>query len=551
MIARFAFILLLSAGLSAQSAPKPARAATSYRIAGTVVSSTTGQPLAGVKVSIVATENSEFWRNVMTSADGRFAFADLPAGKYSLTSSGHGYRAQGFNQHGDFFTGIAVGPDLDAGNLTFRLVPDAGIEGTVTDEDGEAVRNANVVLFQRNNDSGQQRTQQVSNVATDDRGHYRFGHLAQGTYFVSVSARPWYAQYSSQGETAGNSADAAQMAEEKAQLDVAYPMTFYPSSENASGGNAITLHPGERETADIAVRAVPAVHLRIKYDEGEKEKAGGTFVGGFPQVSQRIFEGTLVPLMSAQGQTTTAGAYEYTGIAPGHYVIEMPDAGGKRNGGGWYKEMDLSGTVELDPRESPPLAAVTGALMLDGASRPGGKIYVVLVNRASSENFVAEVAAKGTFDFGDAEIRPGTYDVVLNNAPGFQVKSLLAKGARVVGKTLEISGGSVQVVCTATHAVARIDGVVQRDDRPFAGAMVVLVPRDPSSNWTLFRRDQSDSDGTFSLHEVLPGPYTVIALENAWDIDWASPAALQPYLKNGTAIDVAGQGKLSVKVQLQ
>jgi len=510
----------------------------------------TGEPLGAAKVSIVATENEEFQRHVMTSPDGRFAFADLPVGKYSLTASAYGYRAQGFNQHGDFYTGIAVGPDLDAGNLTFRLVPDASIEGTVTDEDGEPVRNANVALFQRTNDTGQQRTQQVSGAVTDDRGHYRFSHRPPGTYFVAVSARPWYAQYPIQGQLPGDPADAAHLAEEKARLDVAYPMTFYPSAEDSSGASAITLHPGERVTADVAVRAMPAVHLRIKY--GDDKNPGANAGNGFPRVSQRIFEGTLVPVMSAQGQNTAAGTtYEYTGIAPGHYVIEMPDPGLKRNGGGWYKEMDLSGTVELDARENPPLATVTGALMLEGAPRPSGKTFVVLVNRTSGENFSAEVTAKGTFDFGDSEIRPGTYEVVLNNAPGFQVKGLLAKGARVVGKTLEISGGSVEFVCTATHAVARIDGVVQRDDKPFAGAMVVLVPRNPASNWTLFRRDQSDSDGTFSLHEVLPGPYTVIALENSWDLDWASPSALQPYLKNGTPVDVAGEGKLSVKVQLQ
>jgi hypothetical protein len=338
------------------------------------------------------------------------------------------------------------------------------------------------------------------------------------------------------------------VAEEKAQLDVAYPMTFYPSAEDSSVASAIALQPGERATADIAVHAAPAVHLRIRYGV---DKSSGNPGSGFPRVSQRIFEGTLVPVMAAQGFGSGVGVYEYTGIAPGRYVIEMPDPGLKRNGGGWYKEMDLAGTVELDARESPALAAVTGALMLEGGTRPAGKTYVVLMNRTSAENFSAEVTSKGTFDFGDSEIRAGTYDVVLNNAPGFQVESLLAKGARVVGKTLEISGGNVQMVCTATHGVAHIDGMVQRNEKPFAGAMVVLVPRNPASNWTLFRRDQSDSDGTFTLREVLPGPYTVIALENAWDLDWASPAALQPYLKNGTPIEVAGEAKLSVKVRLQ
>ena len=554
MIARLIFVTLMAAGTAAQ-APAPSRAPTGYPIAGIVVSSVSGQPLSGVTVSINATENRQTSQTMETRADGRFAFPALPSGKYSLTASAHGYRAQGFNQHGNFFTGIAVGPDLDGGNPVFRLVPDAAIEGVVTDDDSEPVRNANVQLFQRNNDTGEQRTQAITNAVTDDRGHYQFGHLAPGIYFVAVSARPWYANYSAPGDAAANADNAARIAEEEAQFDVAYPLTFYPASEDSTTASAIVLHPGERMPADVAMRAVPAVHLRIKSGEAEGNNHGnGLRVGfprGFPRISQRIFEGALVPVNSAQGFGYTAGMYEYTGIAPGHYVIEMPESGGKRNGTGWYKEIDLAGTVELDARENPPLTSVTGALMLEGGSRPGGKIYVVLANRTSSENFAAEVTAKGTFDFSDTEIRSGTYDVILNNAPGFQIKSLLAKGARVVGRTLEISGGNVQLVCTATRAVAKVTGVVLRDDKPFAGAMVVLIPRNPDANLTLFRRDQSDSDGTFNLPEVLPGPYTAIALQDAWDLDWASPMALQPYLKNGTPVDVTGEGKMSIKVRSQ
>jgi hypothetical protein len=99
--------------------------------------------------------------------------------------------------------------------------------------------------------------------------------------------------------------------------------------------------------------------------------------------------------------------------------------------------------------------------------------------------------------------------------------------------------------------MAQITGFVLRDDKPFAGAMVVLVPQDPSADWLLFRRDQSDSDGTFALPAVLPGHYSAIAIENGWDLDWASPAVLQPYLKNGTPVEVTGEGKMSINVQLQ
>ena len=129
----------------------------------------------------------------------------------------------------------------------------------------------------------------------------------------------------------------------------------------------------------------------------------------------------------------------------------------------------------------------------------------MLANRLTSETFGAEVTPKGTFDFSDTEIRPGAYDVVLNMAQSFPINHIVARGARVNGKTLEISGGSVQLALTATGALGRINGVVVRDDKSYAGAMVVLVPRNPVSNFALFRRDESDSDGTFSLRDVLPG----------------------------------------------
>ena len=242
--------------------------------------------------------------------------------------------------------------------------------------------------------------------------------------------------------------------------------------------------------------------------------------------------------------------FEYTGIAPGHYAIAMPGSGGK-HGSGWYKELDLSGTVELDAGESPPLASVSGTLRIEGANRPPGNIYVVLANRTSAETFAAEVTPKGTFDFSEMEVRPGTYDVVLNVAQGYQLTALAATGARVIGQRLEIGGGTVKLVLTASGALARINGTVQEGDRPHPGAMVVLVPRDPVNNFILFRRDESDSDGTFSLRDVLPGSYTVIALRDGWELDWASPATLQAYLKNGVPVEISGQTKLNIKVPLQ
>ena len=86
-----------------------------------------------------------------------------------------------------------------------------------------------------------------------------------------------------------------------------------------------------------------------------------------------------------------------------------------------------------------------------------------------------------------------------------------------------------------------VEGFAKRSGKGVQGAMVVLVPKDPESNHELFRRDQSDLDGSFSLQSAIPGSYTIIALENAWDLDWAKPAVLARYCQHGRIIIVGDQ----------
>jgi hypothetical protein len=77
------------------------------------------------------------------------------------------------------------------------------------------------------------------------------------------------------------------------------------------------------------------------------------------------------------------------------------------------------------------------------------------------------------------------------------------------------------------------------------------VPEDPVNNQVLFRRDQSDSDGTFTLAIVVPGRYTVLAIENGWELEWANPDALKKFMAQGEPVTVAPKGKYSVKVKVQ
>ena len=87
----------------------------------------------------------------------------------------------------------------------------------------------------------------------------------------------------------------------------------------------------------------------------------------------------------------------------------------------------------------------------------------------------------------------------------------------------------------------RVEGFVKRAGKPAPGVMVVLVPANLEANSEMFRRDQSDLDGSFTLPVVVPGSYTVIAIEDGWTMDWSRPAVLARYAPHGQTVSVPSQ----------
>jgi hypothetical protein len=95
---------------------------------------------------------------------------------------------------------------------------------------------------------------------------------------------------------------------------------------------------------------------------------------------------------------------------------------------------------------------------------------------------------------------------------------------------------------------ANVEGFAMQAGKPVAGAMIVLVPKRPEANRELFRRDQSDLDGSFTLQNVVPGTYTVTAIADGWDLDWSKPGVISNYAKHGQTIVVPAHAEHSVKV---
>ena len=166
-----------------------------FRITGRVVNSMTGAPVAGAYVVVNAASAFELSRTVRAGADGSFVFTQIPADRYVLRARRKGYVEQMYLQHEQFTTAILVGPNLNTENLVFPLAPEGVISGEVTDEAGEPVQSARMLLFREDIRNGRHVKHLQAQKNTDDEGQYRFTSLPSGSYYLAVSAEPWYAAY--------------------------------------------------------------------------------------------------------------------------------------------------------------------------------------------------------------------------------------------------------------------------------------------------------------------------------------------------------------------
>jgi len=99
------------------------------------------------------------------------------------------------------------------------------------------------------------------------------------------------------------------------------------------------------------------------------------------------------------------------------------------------------------------------------------------------------------------ELAPGRYAILVASAPKpYSVVRTSSEAGEFPGHDVNVTPG-VALELTASLAVGTvsIEGAVQKKGQPLAGVMVALVPKDPEAHFELFRRDQSDFDGTFVL----------------------------------------------------
>jgi hypothetical protein len=405
------------------------------------------------------------------------------------------------------------------------------IRGVVADDEGDPVENAQVLLVRRSRADGLgERLVRTMEGNTDDTGLFEYWNLMPGTYFLAVKAAPWYALHPMQGGAAGDEQRA-----EISALDVAYPLTYYDNTTDEASATPIQIAGGDRVEANVVLHAVPALHLTFR--TGETNNDGQRF--NPPMLTQGVFgQEEFAGSAGIQAVPTGLGLYEIVGAAPGHYSVlqGMPQK---------ITEIDATGSRDLDLSTATATFSVDMKMeMADGSPIPQ-PLNVQLISTDSGRRQIGgRLTEQSHLQFDS--VPPGRWNVLVQSGNlAMAAIAVLAGSRRSAGGQILAKDRPVDVSVVLAEGKSRIEGLTSKDGKGEAGVMVVLVPKNAGANLVLFRRDQSDSDGSFAFRDVVAGEYTAVAIENGWDLDWAKPQVIAPYLRGGISVTVMpGSGAL-------
>lgn len=325
-------ILALTSALAAQSRP-----AGTGTLAGRVMRDST--PVARALVSIDAGDGRAE-RVTATNDAGEFVFSDLPAGRYLVNASKHGWVT---THYGSPRAGRPPGTRVavDAGaraSISVPMTPGAVIAGRMIDNDGAPAVHAFPILLESRFVGDRQVIARVNlpydvgffEQMTDDRGEFRLYGLPPGTYYLVATPRTRIG--SARITTADEVRWATQPPDPKATPPPVGPLAntnapiFFPGTPDASQAQAIVLGPGEvrdRLTYRLVNVAFAKVAGFVRTSDGSPPCASVRL----EEIDSKVMLEGLGPRAGVDRNT---GAFSINEVPPGEYraVAQSVPCGG-------------------------------------------------------------------------------------------------------------------------------------------------------------------------------------------------------------------------------
>ena len=515
--------------------------------------------------------------------DGRFAFTNLPAGRYLLGADKAGFVKMNYGETrpGRPGSAIAINDGQQLTDLTLRMIPGGVITGTVFDQAGNGASDVAVFVFRARpsgpgsrawvdpSQKGERTLLEVNSSKTDDRGVYRFYGLTPGEYLVG--ARPTFQfGYISAVETTTADVERSRTAKpptapegSRRPRPVGYAGVYYPgTADSASAGRVVVTAGQERSGIDIALQLIPlsSVEGRI------------TWPGNQPKDQRAMV--MIVPLSHSpwladvEFDAAVGGdlTFAFRQVVPGRYSIlaqtmtehdSSPQTGNAPPQLSAVHELDVSGDVSGLVLALQPMASMSGRIITEAGtavtqldrSRLSLMLWPATTRSTVMSPVSATIDAEGTFTI--TGISPGTYRLLIRSLSSDPtiVSSAIVNGANVLDDPVEIKSGDrfSDVVVTLTDQPTELSGAIQdRAGRPASEHHIVVFPVN-RARWfhgsRYIQAGRPASDGRYVFRGLPPGDYFMAALTDVEDGEWFDAAFLDALMPAAIKISLGAHEK--------
>lgn len=528
-------VLITTVAVAQTARPAPAdRTAVAdavVRVRGRVVDADTGRPLRRVRISATPLNGGtpDDYTSMLTDANGTFEL-DVRSGTYLISALKAGY------ENGRAETALRL--ELRQGSvrtgLDFALRRGGVITGTVVDEFGEPIENANVQVARARYADWKRQLVPVSldhaaRGSTDDLGRFRIYGLPAGEYYLSASSTP------SAGRASNESRDG-------------YSLTYYPGTISESAAQPVPVAAAQ-SVSGLIIRLVPA---RIATISGTVQTNGlplSAFVNLSPHASGAL---GIVSGFSTQLKGNT---FSFSGLPPGVYTVSVRSR--------FDADPPLSGSVDVvlagenvDDLVIPLMPGVTlrGRITFEGtAERPAIPI------RLGVESLDGTFPPSG----GPAIQNDGTFEIkgvfgsrvlLTASARGWHAKHVRFNNDDVIDDAIVLAGRDVDdiEVVLAQKLSELIGTVVDPLGKPLPNVDVIAFTEN-RDRWKYGTRHvatvRPDESGRFTLTSLPPERYVVVAVAGFTPGDETNPESLDRWTREGARVTLAENGAQVVQLR--
>jgi hypothetical protein len=486
----------------------------------------TRAPIDGVNVTLYGSSATQRWGpfSALTDREGRFRFANLAAGTYSVRAEKNGYVIKEAVQQGAPNTttvavmDVTVGGSQNNSNAVLELIPGGTIIGRVLDANGNPMPGARVDAMEDDYSDGYRvlRVPLANRATTNDRGEFRIWGTVPGSYYVRVLAR---------GSISGS-----------------IPV-YSPSALDPRNAHRATVRADEESRADIHVPAASLIKISGQVTGPAAALSNGVQFDFSPR-DPDLWDSAASQMTGPRGGSAD-GKFELSLSKPGLYdlfAVAMTGTRGTRGPTGVTRgviDKRYVGRVLVDVRDRdienvtipllPDIDIQTRVVTANGdravenrysshltlqaidafSPRLGSRRETATANQSNRRTL--SVPTDGRFFVNLQQSGPNFFPDVYVADIRQGLKSVYEDGVVVVNRS---NPETIEV--TVARFGGTIEGVVQDStSRPVALSMVTLVPDGPRRKNPIFYKSvQSGSDGQFTIQGVAPGSYKIFAWAN-------------------------------------